>query len=70
MQVTPTEQRILNILKSDATVSAKAISLQMGWGDNLGNVHNYLKRLREKGVIRVVPQRIEVADLQHYCKES
>ena len=69
--MTPREEKIIELLRTDSSMTAKAISLELGWGaDNLGNVHNYLRRLREKGKIRVVPQRIEVVDLQHHCNEA
>ena len=63
MNATPTrkEQEILDLIrKSGACTTAKAISLDLGWGDDVGNIHKYLKRMQEKGLIQLVPQRIEV----------
>lgn len=52
----------MEIIKSDATVSAKAISLGLGWSPDDGgrNVRKYLKRMTEKGLIQVVPQHIVI----------
>jgi Mn-dependent DtxR family transcriptional regulator len=62
--MTPTEKRILEIIQTDSTVTAKAISLGLGWSEKNGgrNVRKYLKRMSEKGLIHVVPQHIVITD--------
>ena len=61
MTPTPTEQKILNIINNGgACISAKAISLELGWSikDEGNNVRKYLKRMQEKGLIQIIPQQI------------
>ena len=60
--MTPTEKRIIKILEGQACVSAKAISLDLGWGDDAANVRKYLKRMADKGLIQIVPQHIIVPE--------
>ena len=62
MAITPTEKRIREIIQADATASAKAISLDLGWGDDAANVRKYLKRMADKGLIQIVPQHIIVPE--------
>lgn len=59
---TPTEERIQRILKADSQATAKAISLDLEWGEDAANVRKYLKRMAEKGLIQIVPQHIIVPE--------
>jgi len=55
--MTPTEKRIIKILEGQACVSAKAIALELQWND-VSSVRKYLKRMQDKGLIKIIPQQI------------